>query len=186
MCGVSSITMSVWLMLSSLLEKVSGVRLRRFFRRLAIIQFFFFPASGDPMIFHPGEFSLSARDWPQMFHRKIETSVTIKFAIGGIARITLVRAPDLPAGVAIARKHRWARGRKARRIDGAAWAGLPEHEAMRIDDEPAQVGFLQNRFKTRRIGAFRQPATGGGTAENPAMLRHSDRQLQPNTLVPGQ
>src|SRR6266498_4090966 len=53
---------------NELFQKMRGMRLRGFFRRFAIVQFLFFTASGNAMIFHTGEFSLAARDWPQMLH----------------------------------------------------------------------------------------------------------------------
>ena len=84
-------------LLPPLFKKVRGVRFHRFFRCLAIIQFFFLAASGNAVIFHAGKFSASMRDWTQMLDRKIETHVAIKFTVSRIARITFMRAPNLPA-----------------------------------------------------------------------------------------
>ena len=78
-------------------NKVSGMRLDRFFRCVMIIQFFFLTASGDTKIFYAGEFSASARDWTQMLHRKIETGVAIEFTVSGMAGIAFPCTPDLPA-----------------------------------------------------------------------------------------
>ena len=80
-----------------LFNKVTGMHLDRFFRCLAIIQFFFLTASGDTKIFYAGEFSAFARDWTQMLHRKIETDVAIEFAVSRMAGIAFLRTPDLPA-----------------------------------------------------------------------------------------
>ena len=78
-------------------NKVSGMRLDRFFRCVMIIQFFFLTASGDTKIFYAGEFSGSARDWTQMLHWKIETNVAIEFTVSRMAGIAFLRTPDLPA-----------------------------------------------------------------------------------------
>ena len=94
---------------ATLLEKMIGVRIGRLFRRLAIVQFLFQPATGDAVIFHAGKFSHSARDRTEMFERQFPSDVAIKFAIGRIARITFLCAPNLPARIAIPRE----RGRPA-------------------------------------------------------------------------
>ena len=82
---------------SPLFNKVSGMHLDRFFRCLAVIQFFFLPVPGDAIIFYAGKSSASACDWAQMLHREIETDVAIKFTVSRIAGIAFVRTPDLPA-----------------------------------------------------------------------------------------
>src|SRR6266446_299039 len=71
-------------LLPALFQKVLRMFLRRIFRCGAIIQLFLITAPGDPMIFHAGEFSASARDRPQMFEGKIETDVAVKFPVGWI------------------------------------------------------------------------------------------------------
>ena len=83
-------------LLPALFQKVARMFRRRIFRCGAIIQLFLITGPGDPMIFHAGEFSASARHRPQMFEGKIETDVAVKFPVGWIARITFMRAPDLP------------------------------------------------------------------------------------------
>ena len=133
------------------------MRLRRFFRRLAIIQFLLFTAPGDAMIFHTGEFSLPACDWPQMLHRKVETNVTIKFTISWTAWIALLRAPHLPARITITRENGRAGWRKARRVNRAPRRRFSKHQTVRVENEPANVCFLQNRFQLRLVSAFRQP-----------------------------
>ena len=143
------------------------VRLGRAFGPGRIVEFLRLIATGDSMIFQARELANARRhrSRAKVFHGQIESDVAIKIAIGRIARITFRGAPDLPAGIAIARKYRRARRRKARRIDGATRTRLPEHQAMRIDDEPAQVRFLHDRFQPRRVGAFRQPESRRITAE---------------------
>src|SRR6266699_3593465 len=83
-------------LLPPLFKKVRSMRFHRFFRCLAIIQFFFLAASGNAIIFHAGKSSASTRDWTQMLHWKIETDVAIKFTVSRIAWIAFMGAPDLP------------------------------------------------------------------------------------------
>ena len=107
-------------LLAALFQKVTGMFRRRIFRRHAVIQLFLITASGDPMIFHAGEFSAPASDWSQMFLGKIETDVAIKFPVNWIARITFVRAPNLPTCVRVPRKRRRPSRRITRGINRAA------------------------------------------------------------------
>src|SRR3979411_3253894 len=100
-----------------------GVRVSGFFGLGPIVKLLFGHASGDPMIFHSGKFSDAARDWTQMLERKIEADVTIKFAIRRISRITLFRAPNLAARIAIARKRSRTGRRVTRRINPAVRLG---------------------------------------------------------------
>src|SRR6267378_43004 len=80
--------------------------------------------SGDAMIFYAGEFPGSARNRPEMVHRKIETDIPIEFPVGWIARITFLRAPNLPARIAVARENGRSRWRVTRRINRALWPRL--------------------------------------------------------------
>src|SRR5438128_1671799 len=73
-------------LLAALFEKVNRMFCCRLFCCRPVIQLFVITASGDPMIFHAGEFSGSAGDRSQMFHGKIETDVAIKIPVSWIAR----------------------------------------------------------------------------------------------------
>src|SRR5439155_2411382 len=118
---------------------------------------FLITASGDPVIFHAGEFSVPTRDWSQMFHGQIETDVAIKIPVGRIAWITFVRAPDLPARITIARKSRWPRWRITRRINRAAGLRFSKQQAVCLQNEPANICFLKNCLQPGRISTFWQP-----------------------------
>ena len=154
-----------------------GVRLCRFFCRLSIIQFFLFIAPGDSMVFHAGEYSLAPRDLRQMLHWKIETNITIKFTISRIARITLLRAPDLPARIAITRENGRAGWRIARRINRALRRRFSKHHTVGVENEPANVCPLQKRFQSGRVSAFRQPKTDRLGAEKIDIQISSDQNL---------
>src|ERR1700736_539081 len=104
----------------ALLQKMVSVSVGRFRRRCAIVELLFAATACDSMIFHPGKFPGPPRDRPEMLEWKIETDVAIKFAIGWIARIAFVCAPNLAARIAIAGEGGRACGRKNRRVDGVA------------------------------------------------------------------
>src|SRR5262249_9599045 len=96
----------------------------------------------------------------QMFQWKIEAGITIEFPVGSIARITSLCAPDLPAGIAIARKRGWPGWCITRCINRVTRTRLSKQQPVRIENEPANVGLFQNRFQTGRVSAFRQPKPG--------------------------
>src|SRR5438094_9780667 len=136
---------------------MGGVRVSGFFGRGSIIELFFAFPTGDPVIFHTGKFPHTARDRPQMFKRKIETDVAVKFAICRIARITFFRAPNLAARVAVARERSWTRGRITWRINRALRLRIAEQQSVRVENEPSNIRFLQNRVEAGRISTFGQP-----------------------------
>ena len=127
---------------SPLLEIMSGVRVRHFFGRRAIVKFLLVAATGDAVIFDADKFAHAARDKIDIFERKIESDVAIEIPIGRIARITFLRAPNLTARFAIARENgRPGRG-KIRRVNRAARTRFAEHHAVRVENGPADVRFL--------------------------------------------
>src|SRR5712692_2483037 len=129
------------------------------------------------MIFHAGEFSVSTRDWSQMLHRKIEANVTIKFTISRIARITFLRTPNVPARITVTRENGRSRWRIARRINCALRRRCSKQQSVRVEKGPANVRFLEKRFQSRRIGAFRQPKTSRLGAEKIDIHISSDQNL---------
>src|ERR1043166_1026179 len=143
-----------------------GVRLGRAFRRGAIIQFLLGAAAGDPVIFHSGKLAHPARDRPEMLQRKIEANVAIEFAISGVAGIAFVRAPDLAARIAVAGERRRAGAGVAGRVNRAMRLRGAKEQAVRVEDEPADVRLLQDGVEPRRISAFRKPKTSWVAAEN--------------------
>src|SRR6266446_923508 len=165
-------------LLSSLFEKMSGVPVRGFFRCTAIVEIFFNAPSGDAMIFYTGEFPDSARDRPEMVHRKIETDIPIEFPVGWIARITFLRAPNLPARIAVPRENGRSRWRVTRRINRALWPRLSVNQTVSIENEPTQVGCLQDRFQAGRVGALGQPKTNWIDTKNIDIRISSDQNLR--------
>src|SRR5438045_4005475 len=123
------------------LEKVRGVRIRDRRRCRGIVEFLRAVAARDAVIFYPGK-SRKRRRW------KVEPDVAIKFPISRIAGITFRRAPDLPARITIARKHRRPMRSETRRVDGAARARIAKDQPMGVDDEPTQVRIVQDAITT--------------------------------------
>src|SRR5438093_13587527 len=141
-------------LLPALFQEMRRMFRGRVFGRRAIIQLFLVPTSGNPVIFHTGKFSCSARDWFQMLHGKIKTNVTIKFPISWISRIAFVRAPDLPTRVAVARKCRRSRWCVTGCVDRAARARFSKQQAVGVENEPANIRFLPQRSQTGNVRAF--------------------------------
>src|ERR1043166_5828589 len=114
----------------------------RIFGCRSVIQLFLISPTGDPMVFHAGEFSGSARDRSQMFHWQVETYVAIKFPVNWIARIPCVGTPDLAAGVWIACEARRPCWCITGGVNRAARAGCSQQYPVRADDKPAKIRFL--------------------------------------------
>src|ERR1043166_7882724 len=118
---------------TALLDEMHRVRLSCSLRCGAIVQFLFRMAAGDPVVFHAGKLAHAARDRAEMLQRQIETDVAIEVTICWIARVTFVRAPDLPARIAIAGERRRASARVTRRVNRAVRLRVPEEQAVRIE-----------------------------------------------------
>src|SRR5215468_3542943 len=129
-------------LLTALLQKVIRMLCRRIFGCRSVIQLFLTARASDPMVFHAGEFSDSAADRPQMFHRQIETNVAIKFPVRWIARVAPMRTPYLAAGVGIACESSWPRWRITWGVNGSTRARCSEEQAVCVDNEPAKIRFL--------------------------------------------
>src|SRR4030095_17038604 len=142
---------------AALFQKVRGVGVSGLFRFRAVVNFLLFLAAGDAVIFHAGKFANAARDRAKMFERQIEPNVAIKFAIRRIAWITLFRAPDLAARIAISRERSRAGWRETRCINTALRLRISKEQSVRIENKPANVRFLQNRIECVRVSALRQP-----------------------------
>src|SRR2546425_2527234 len=134
-------------------EKMAGVCVSGFFCCLGVIKIFL-RAPCDSMILYAGKFPEAACDRPEMVHWKVKTDVAIEFPISRIARITSLRAPDLAARIAIARESGRAGRRVTRRVNGALGTRVPQHQTVRVEDEPAKVDFLEDRIQAWRVGTF--------------------------------
>ena len=148
-------------------QKIRRVRVRRTLGPRTMVKFFVRRASGDAVVFQPGEFPLRvlAEKGPQVIQRQVVADIAVKIAVSRIARIPFLLAPHLPAGIAIAGESRRTFGCVTRGVDGEPGLRTPEHQPVRIDDEPLQIRFAQIFFDPREIRAFRQPDAGWIAAE---------------------
>jgi len=88
---------------------------------------------------------------------KIEADVSVKIAISRITWITFFRAPDLLAGIAVARKRGGPCQRVIRRVNRRVRLRIAEYQTVGIEDKPTQVRFLQHRVHSWNVGTLRQP-----------------------------
>src|SRR5256885_4159684 len=86
-----------------------------------------------------------------MLKRQIEADVAIEFAIRGIARITFLRAPNLSARIAVARKCSGTRRREARRVNRATRLRISKEQSVRVENEPADICFLRSEEHTSEL-----------------------------------
>src|SRR6266481_1140428 len=112
-----------------------------------------------------------------MFHGKIETDVAIKFAVSGISRVPFVSIPDLATRIGVPGERRRSFRCITGRVNRAARQRFSREQTMCVDNEPADVGFLQNNLQTQSVSAFRQPESGRLFAENVDISVASDQNL---------
>src|SRR2546423_1929395 len=139
-------------------QEMRGMRIGNARRHHRLVRFLFAIAISDAVVLDAGEFSQRrSLSGPDMFEGKFKADVAIKFPIRRITRIPFRCAPDLPARIAIARKRGGPGRGKAGRVNRAARPWLAEHQAVGVDDEPAQVRFPQDILNAGMISAFGQP-----------------------------
>ena len=73
---------------------------------------------------------------------QIEPDVAVKIAIARVAGVTLVLAPDLPRGIEVAPEGGDAVWREDRCERAVARTRLGVQDAVRVEDEPADVRLL--------------------------------------------
>ena len=125
-------------------EKMAGVFGGGLQCRVALINFLVPCSAGDAVIFDAGEPAVFRRR-QMRFHIieiEIKADIAVKIAVTRIAGITLVLAPNLPRGIEVAPECGDAVGRKNRRKGAVTRAWTRMQYAMRVENEPADVGFL--------------------------------------------
>ena len=143
-------------LLDAIGEEVGRMRVGRALRPRTVVEFLVRGAAGDAVVFQAGEFALSVRseERPQVVEAEVVADVAVEVAVSGVARVALLGAPDLAARVAVAGEDGRPFGRVAGRVDGHARLRLPEHQAVGVEHEPAQVGLAQEFLHPRVVGAF--------------------------------
>src|ERR1017187_3344086 len=127
--------------------------------RLAIIDRFVGRAAGDAIVLDASEAALARRGQVrlQVVQIEVEADVAVEVAVTRVARVAGVPAPNLAGGIRVAAKGGDAVGREDRGKRPVAWAWSRVQKAVRVGDEPAEVGLLQHILQALHIGAFRQP-----------------------------
>src|ERR1039458_2722179 len=115
--------------------------------------------AGDAKVFDAGEPTVVGRGQVRLdvVEIKVEADVAVEIAVARVAGITFVLAPDLPRGIEVAPKRGAAVRRVERRKGAVTRTRLRVQNAMRVEDEPADVGLLQKFLDAAGVGAFRQP-----------------------------
>ena len=165
-------------------HEVPRVRIDGAERPVAMVEFLVRAAPGDAVIFQPREAPHAVRrqEVAEVFRREIEADVAVEIAIGRVARVALLRAPDLPAGVPVAPKRRRTRRGESGRVDRVTRPRIPKHDPVRIDHEPAQVRLREHPVEAGGVGAFRQPDAARVAAEGRAVVVPRDEDLRAHRL----
>ena len=127
----------------ALLDKMARVFACRHFCRRTIINFFRLIPTGHAVIFNAGKLWAVRGEWRKFLGRQIESNVTVEIAIIGVSGIARLYAPNLPAGIDIARERSRPRRSVARSKCSAFGSRLGVFERMCVNHKPADVLFLQ-------------------------------------------
>src|SRR5439155_14307111 len=148
-------------------KEVSGMSGGRLERHVSVINVLDARTAGDAVVFDAGK-AANLGAWQVAFEVvevQIESDVAVEIAIARIAAITLLPAPDLSGRIEVATERGDAVGGEERGEDTVARPRPGEQNAVRIGDEPTNVGFLQSGFDPRGVGTFGQPDPARTTAK---------------------
>src|ERR1035437_1064281 len=96
---------------------------------------------------------------------EVEADVAVEVAVARVARVTGVPAPHLPGGIGVAAKGGDAVGCEDGRKRCVTWLWPRVQNAVRISNEPMEVGLLQYIVQAFHISALRQPDAPGLAAK---------------------
>ena len=152
----------------ALIEKMPGVFARGLQGEVALVNLLFPGPAGDAIILDAGETAVFRRRQVRLhvIEIEVEADVAVKIAVTRVAGITFVLAPDLARRIEVAPERGDAVGRENRRERAVARARAGVQQAVRVEDEPADVRLLQKYFDALHVGAFRQPDADAGRAQN--------------------
>ena len=130
------------------------------------------PFAGDAVIFDAGEPAVVRRGQMRLdvIEIEVEADVAVEIAVARVAGITFVLAPDLPRGIEVAPERGDAVGREDRRERAVARTRLGVQNAVRVENEPADVRLLQKLLDAAGVGAFRQPDAARIAPETAAVM----------------
>src|ERR1017187_2541957 len=163
-------------------HEVAGVRRGFLHRVVAVVRLLVRRLARDAEILHTRETAdavgMNVRFDVVVF--EVEANVTVEVAIIAVARVTFLGTPDLFRGFDITSERGHTRWREYRRVNPVARTRMAEHDAMRVHDEPADLGFLEKLFNAGHVRAFRQPDAARVTAEALAIVVARDHDLGAN------
>src|ERR1017187_3793520 len=163
-------------------HEVAGVRRGFLHRVVAVVRFLVRGLARDAEILHAGETAdavgVNVRLDVVVF--EVETNVTVEIAIIAVAGVAFLGTPDLLRGFDVAPERGHTRRREHRRVNPVARTRMAEHDAMRVHDEPADLGFLEKLFDAGLVGAFRQPHAARVATETLAIVVAGDHDLSAN------
>src|SRR5260221_13257162 len=118
-------------------KEVAGMMIHGAMRPARHIRLFMRRSTRDPVIFDPGELSLtvSRQERAQIVQVQVKTDVSIKIAISRIARITFLSAPDLFARLSITTKNGGSCGREKKGGKMSLRRAINQQESRRFQSQ---------------------------------------------------
>ena len=108
----------------------------------------------------------------------VESEIAVELAVGGVARISLVRAPHLPRTFDVAGENRHAGGRLARRVKPVLRNPGGVQKTVGIQEEETQTRFRQIPVEARDVRALRKPDPARPSAEMFLVIPHRNLNLR--------
>jgi len=148
------------------------------------VRFFVLGPAGDAVIFETCKFSDSVGldVGSDVIVVEIEAAVSIEVPIFGVSGVAFLGAPNLLAGFDIAAKGSRASGGKEGGEDAVSGTRFGVEDAVGVDNEPADLGFLEIVFDSRKIGAFGEPNPPRIATKAVSVIVSGDLNLGPNRL----
>jgi len=148
------------------------------------VRFFVLGPAGDAVIFETCKFSDSVGldVGSDVIVVEIEAAVSIEVPIFGVSGVAFLGAPNLLAGFDIAAKGSRASGGKEGGEDAVSGTRFGVEDAVGVDNEPADLGFLEIVFDSRKIGAFGEPNPPRIATKAVLVIVSGDLNLGPNRL----
>ena len=165
-------------------HKVGGVLIGTFAGKGRAVRFLVLGTSGDAVIFKPCEFSnpVGLDVGADVVVIEVETAVSIEVPVLGVPRVAFLGAPNLLAGFDVATEGSGSSGGKEGSEDAVSGTGFRVEDAVSVDDEPANLGFLEVVFDSRKICAFGKPDPPRIATKTVSVIVSGDLNLGPDRL----
>ena len=148
------------------------------------VRFFVLGPASDAVIFETCKFSDSVGldVGSDVVVVEIEAAVSIEVPVFGVSRVAFFGAPNLLAGFDIAAKGSGAGGGKEGGEDTVSGTRFGIENAVSVDNEPANFGFLEIVFDSRKIGTFGEPNPARIATKAVSVIVSGDLNLGSNRL----